>query len=153
MHSVMKCLCVALLLAFASSVKAQDRADEDLRLIAARVTQTAIILSTTTTVVPSTCALTVNAAICGGGRRRRSVKGLSVHDASSKSDSTLDGSISDVVENESNVDGGDAKLQVTLWTQVSSTFIVTATSTNAATKFSVSFQCSLPGVQFPAKCT
>ncbi|KAF2357731.1 hypothetical protein FHG87_011513 [Trinorchestia longiramus] len=128
----MKCVVVALLLIVASSALGQDRNSEDLRLIAARVTQTAIIVTTTTTSVPTTCALTIQTSICGGGRRRRSVRRFAQNIDARHVDlvepSMTDGSSVEVAKTP-NVDDGDAKLQITVWTLTTSTYTLTSIST------------------------
>ncbi|KAK4328782.1 hypothetical protein Pmani_000841 [Petrolisthes manimaculis] len=48
-----------------------------------------------------------------------------------------------------NVEG---RIALTVWTTTSSTFTITATSTNSATTFSISFFCTVNGASFPPAC-
>ena len=44
------------------------------------------------------------------------------------------------------------KIAVTIWSSITSTFTMTMTTTTDATKYSVSFYCSVAGAPFPAAC-
>ncbi|XP_071522185.1 uncharacterized protein [Panulirus ornatus] len=133
---------------------AQGREAEDGRLIAARSTKTAIVLTTSTTAAPFTCALATNAAACQRRRYRR-YSSLNTHTLAADG-LLLDGSMDDDVVGEG---GGrplanprEGRVALVVWTTLSSTFTVTATSINSSTTFSLSFFCTVNGAALPPAC-
>ncbi|XP_047741261.1 uncharacterized protein LOC125179443 isoform X2 [Hyalella azteca] len=132
------------------------RDEEDLRLVGARSTITAISITTITTTVPLTCLTAISTSnICR--KKRKLLLNKAVKDRAMRDErhSHLDSSANiDVVTH----DEGDEALQrtprlaLTLWTTCTSPFTFTSTSTNAALTFAVSFQCTFPGQSFPPAC-
>ncbi|XP_071522188.1 uncharacterized protein [Panulirus ornatus] len=128
---------------------AEGRDSDDARIAASRTTKTAIVLTTSTTVTPFTCALATNAAACQRRRYRRYSDLLLQDYGQERQD--IDGSLSEVVENEPS-DDRDPRLAIRIISTVSSTFTVTSTSINSAITFSLSFFCTVNGAMLPPAC-
>ncbi|KAK3849954.1 hypothetical protein Pcinc_043314 [Petrolisthes cinctipes] len=142
-------LIVGVVLGF-MSVVVEGREKEDGRIIAAYSTRTAFVISSTTTTVFFTCERLNNGDACQRRRfKRYSIMDFSDHDRHSRPFGTreLDPSEGDFLTpspiNEE-VNNREGRLvALTIWTTTSSTFTITATSTDNATTFSLSFFCTI----------
>ncbi|XP_037776272.1 uncharacterized protein LOC119573224 [Penaeus monodon] len=119
------------------------------RIIAAFSTKTAFTFTTSTTTVPYTCISgALPTAVCTKRRLRRTVP---IGDLRAGADMVLDSSMDtdDAIETEQE---REARVALTFWSTLSSTFTITSTSTNSATTFSISFYCTIAGANYPPAC-
>jgi len=126
------------------------------RFLAAYSTWTQVSFTTSTTTISDTCATAVATTACSGRKRRRALRRLQVPGESE--DLGLGASIGEAPELVLSVDGEDTgarsarQYALTVWSSVTSTYTIVATSTNTATKYSVSFMCSVTSAAFPPSC-
>ncbi|XP_042219969.1 uncharacterized protein LOC121864871 isoform X2 [Homarus americanus] len=144
----MKWLVLGILLAVLSTT--QGRNPEDGKVVAAHTTRTAIVLTTSTTVRPFTCALATNPEVC---QKRRFRRYSAIADQLLENDGpSLDGSLLGLVDQDSESSARKPRIALNIIFTTSSTYTVTATSTNRAITFSLSFFCTVNGASYPPAC-
>ncbi|XP_050737967.1 uncharacterized protein LOC127009187 [Eriocheir sinensis] len=128
----------------------QGRTDDDARIVAKRTTKTAVVLSTSTTTSPFTCAFRTNTQVC----QRRSFRRFNPinDDKVDNTEMQLDGSQDDATWQLDDDSQRESRIALTIWTTISSTYTITATSTNSATTFSLSYYCTINGASYPPSC-
>ncbi|XP_042883749.1 uncharacterized protein LOC122260500 [Penaeus japonicus] len=127
----------------------QARDEEDGRIVAAFSTKTAFTFTTSTTTVPYTCISgDLPTAVCTKRRLRRTAP---IGDLRAGYDMALDSSL-DTDEATETDENREARVALTFWSTLSSTFTITSTSTNSATTFSISFYCTITGANYPPAC-
>nr|XP_053641411.1 uncharacterized protein LOC128695045 [Cherax quadricarinatus] len=136
---------------------AHARDSDDLRIVAARSTKTAVFLTTSTTTAPFTCALAIGTNVCQRRSYRRYRRYTNIEDTpvGTFESSALDGTLrQDEADKLSLIDSParDPRIALTVVFTSSSTYTVTATSTNTAVTFSLSFFCTVNGASYPPRC-
>jgi len=125
------------------------------RMFATYTTKTILSITTSTTTVAYTCASKIGTNQCSK-RRFRKLAAIDLDKDMSKTvnDDILESSLLDTVVPEAD-DGSDRELRLalTIWSSTTSTFTLTSSSTNTSTTFSLSYYCSIAGINFPPACS
>jgi len=151
----LKSLCCLLILIYAvEALTPEEERQRDARFVAVQSYITELAFTTSTTTISDTCYTSIATNACRRRSLRRSLRLLDVEADPAFSLDEVAGSMGTGEPLDKEVDARSPRLlALTVWSSTTSTYTMLMTSTNTATKYSVSFYCSVVGGNFPPLCT